>query len=62
MQLFIREEFSEESAAPLLAAMQRHDVERLGAQLTRTKGRVPSLRTLPPGILPVRSKLLRSPW
>ena len=38
LQLFVREEFSEESSAPLLAVMQRHDIERLGAQLNRTTG------------------------
>jgi hypothetical protein len=38
LQLYIREEFSEESSAPLLAVMQRRDVERLSARLTRTAG------------------------
>jgi hypothetical protein len=38
LQLFVREDFSEESSAPLLAVMQRHDIERLSAQLNRTIG------------------------
>jgi hypothetical protein len=53
VQLFIREEFSEESAAQLLAVMQRNDVERLGAQLTRSKGRVFFHKPLPADVLAV---------